>query len=58
MITNRSFLGACLATLIAFLASTFVAPPWDIASMVVASLSCGAAVLLFFVRRSEHPNQT
>jgi hypothetical protein len=56
MIPNRPFLAACLATLMAFLASTFVAEPWDIASMVVASLCGAAALLLFLVGRSQHSN--
>jgi ABC-type thiamin/hydroxymethylpyrimidine transport system permease subunit len=53
MITNRKFLAACVAGVLAFLASTFVATPWDIASMVVAALCGAAAVLLFLADRSQ-----
>jgi hypothetical protein len=55
IITSRSCLVACLATLTAFLASTFVAAPWDIASTVVASVCGGAALLLFLVDRTRQP---
>ena len=51
---NSSLLAAWVATVIALLGSLYLPEPWDIGSVVAASL-CGAAGLLLFLAGRDRP---
>ena len=54
MTTNHWFRVALIAAVAAVVSSYSLAEPWDIATVILASLSGAVALLLFFVGQAQH----